>query len=293
MNKNFIFIKRNNDLVLYYLSFIPLVIYGLYKNGFLLVENNFTSFIDAYKIILYPIICCLIGVVFSLVFKNRRREVICFTVLMGMLAPYNFNMYLYFLIVFLGSFMAAFIPNKYKINEVALVVTILIIFNNFSKNFNVFNPMELSNTYNYSLLDLFFGRGASYLFTSSVFFILISYIILSFVKTYKKEIPIITMSVFVLLAIIYMIITGNYLNNIKLLLSGTTFFSFVYLATVNESSPSTKLITYIYASLVGMLSFIFIYIFEYTSGSISAVLIISIIYRIYVIIRQKKLLKQL
>lgn len=293
MNKNFIFIKKNNDLVLYYLSFIPLIIYGLYKNGYLLFKNNFVTAASAYKIALYPVVCILMGVIFSLIFKKRRRQVVSFALLMGMLAPYNFNMHLYFLIVFLGLFMAAFVPNKYKINEVALVVTALIVFNNFSSSFNVFNPMELSNTYNYSLLDLFFGRRASYLFTSSIFFTLISYIILSFVKTYKRDIPFIEITVFVLLTIAYMAITGNYLNNIKVLLNGTTFFSFIYLATQNESSPSTKLITYIYASLIAIVSFIFIYILKVTSGSIIAVLIVSILYRIYAIVRQKRLLKQL
>lgn len=291
MKKNFIFIKNNNDTFIYYLSFIPLIIYGLYKNGYLLTLNNYASFTDAYKIVLYPVGCFLIGVLFSLVFKKRRNHVLSYALLMGIAAPYNFNMFLYFAIVFLFMFIVSFVPNKYKVNEVALLITVLIGLNYFSKQFNIFNPMEISNTHSYSLIDLFFGRGPSYLFTSSIFLIIISYFILSFIKTYKKDVPVIASFVFTGLAFIYMIITKSYLDNIKLFLNGTTFFSFVYLSTINVSSPSTKFVTYIYSVLVGLLSFIFIYLFDIYTGAIMSVFIISVFYRLYELIRQKMFLK--
>ena len=291
MKKNFIFIKNNNDTIIYYLSFIPLIIYGLYKNGYLLTTNNYTSFLNAYKIILYPIGCFLIGLLFSLIFKKRRAQVLSYAILMGVAAPYNFNIFIYFAIVFFFMFVVSFVPNKYKINEVSMLITILIGINYFSKQFNIFNPLEISNTHSFSLVDLFFGRGPSYLFTSSIFLIIISYFILSFIKTYKKDIPVISLVVFTSLAFLYMIITKNYLSNIQLYLNGITFFSFVYLSTVNVSSPSTKYIKYIYGLLVGVLSFIFIYLFDIYTGAIMSVFIVSVFYRIYELVRQRMFLK--
>lgn len=291
MKKNFIFIKNNNDTIIYYLSFIPLIIYGLYKNGYLLITNNYTSFPNAYKIILYPIGCFLIGLLFSLIFKKRRAQVLSYAILMGVAAPYNFNIFIYFAIVFFFMFVVSFVPNKYKINEVSMLITILIGINYFSKQFNIFNPLEISNTHSFSLVDLFFGRGPSYLFTSSIFLIIISYFILSFIKTYKKDIPVISLVVFTSLAFLYMIITKNYLSNIQLYLNGITFFSFVYLSTVNVSSPSTKYIKYIYGLLVGVLSFIFIYLFDIYTGAIMSVFIVSVFYRIYELVRQRMFLK--
>lgn len=291
MKKNFIFIKNNNDTIIYYLSFIPLIIYGLYKNGYLLTTNNYTSFPNAYKIILYPIGCFLIGLLFSLIFKKRRAQVLSYAILMGVAAPYNFNIFIYFAIVFFFMFVVSFVPNKYKINEVSMLITILIGINYFSKQFNIFNPLEISNTHSFSLVDLFFGRGPSYLFTSSIFLIIISYFILSFIKTYKKDIPVISLVVFTSLAFLYMIITKNYLSNIQLYLNGITFFSFVYLSTVNVSSPSTKYIKYIYGLLVGVLSFIFIYLFDIYTGAIMSVFIVSVFYRIYELVRQRMFLK--
>lgn len=292
MHKNFIFTKNNNDKFLYYCSFIPLIIYGLYKNGFLIASNHYLSFVDSYKIILYPVGSLLIGILFTLIFKERKAQVIRYAVLMGIAAPYNFNMYLYFLIVLLFMFVVSFIPNKYKINEVAFLITILIIINYFSKQFSIFNPMEFSKDYSYSIIDLFFGRGPSYLFTSSIFLILISYFMMSFIKIYKKDIPLLSSTIFLVLSFIYMIITKDYHNNLKLLLNGTTFFSFVYLATINECSPSTKNISYIYSILIGIVSFILIYLLDIYTGSIIAVFIISVFYRLYEIIRQKVFLKR-
>ena len=172
-----------------------------------------------------------------------------------------------------------------------MLITILIGINYFSKQFNIFNPLEISNTHSFSLVDLFFGRGPSYLFTSSIFLIIISYFILSFIKTYKKDIPVISLVVFTSLAFLYMIITKNYLSNIQLYLNGITFFSFVYLSTVNVSSPSTKYIKYIYGLLVGVLSFIFIYLFDIYTGAIMSVFIVSVFYRIYELVRQRIFLK--
>ena len=293
MNKNFIFIKNNNDTFLYYLSFIPLLIYGLYKNGYLLVNNNYTNSFDAYKIIMYPIGCIIIGLLFSLVFKKRKRYIVSFATLMGMAAPYNFNMFLYYGIVFAFLFISYIVPNKYKINEASFLLTLLIILNYFSKQFSMFNPMELSKEYSYSLVDLFFGRGASFLFTSSIVYLILAFFILSFIKTYKKDIPLQTSTFFFAFVLIYMIVTKTYLNNIKLLFNGTTIFSFVYLATINEASPSTKKITYIYSFLIALLSFVLIYIYDIYTGGVLSVFIISVLYRIYEMIRQKVFLKNL
>ena len=78
-----------------------------------------------------------------------------------------------------------------------------------------------------------------------------------------------------------MIITKDYLNTFKLFLNGTTFFFFVYLAPINVASPSTDKEITIFSILLGIVSFILIFIFKVYTGSIIAVLILSVLYRIY------------
>ena len=213
-----------------------------------------------------------------------------FGVIAGLTAPYNFNLIAYFSIVIGMMFLVMYVPNKLKINESALLITILIILNAIYNNSVIFNPMEVSNKYKFSLLDLFFGRGVSFIYTSSIFWLLVSYIILSFVKIYKKNIVIYEIFTYLFCFLVYIIVTQKFVDSMVLLLNGITLFSFIFLSTNNVSSPSINKETVVYSVFTAILSFILIFIFKVFTGAVIAVLISSIIYRIYDIIRQKRIL---
>lgn len=290
MKQTYIFNKESNREYLFFIAIIPLFLYGIYKNAYLLVNNNFLSAFDGYKIIFYPIILVFLGYIISCVFKKKRFELMMYGALLGLASPFNINMFLYVFIVLLSMIGYIFIPNKYRINEVALLIFVFIVINHFTKTPILYNPMELGNEYKFTLFDLFYGRGASFLFTSSIFWMLIAYILLIQIKVYKKDIFLISIGSYTALFLIYMIINHDYTNLLKLYLNGTTFFSFMFLAPINESSPSIKYEIVLYSILTAILSFVFVFIFKYQSGAVIAVLITSIIYRIYNIFRQKKFL---
>ena len=292
MKQTYIFNKDSNREYLFFIAIIPLILYGIYKNAFLLVNNNYLSAFNGYKIILYPIILPLAGYIISLIFKKKKLELIMYGLLLALSSPFSINMFLYITVVILSMIIYVFIPNKYRINEPAFIIFIFIIINHFTKTPFLYNPMELGNDYKFTLFDLFYGRGASFLFTSSIFWALISYILLLQIRTYKKDIFLVTIGMFSLFFLLYILINHNYVNLFKLYLNGTTFFAFIFLAPINESSPTIKTETFIYSFLIALLSFIFVIIFKYQSGAIIAVLLSSIVYRIYSIIRQKMFLKQ-
>lgn len=291
MNQTYIFSKETRNENLFYLAVAPLFIYGIYKNGYLLYTNKYINLFEVFKVAMYPLISILIGYLIGLIFKNKKSELLKFGVLAGLVAPFDFNMIAYFSICIGMMFVVALVPNHLKINNIAFLCTILIILNKVFNNSIIFNPMEITNMYKFTLFDLFFGRGASFLYTSSVFWLLISYVILSFIKTYKKNIFIISSITFIVLSFIYMFITKTYLNNLILLLNGTSFFSFIFIAPINESSPSISNEITVYSILVGLISFILVFIFKVYTGAIITVFALSIIYRIYNIIRQKIFLK--
>jgi len=291
MNQTYIFSKETRNENLFYLAVAPLFIYGIYKNGYLLYTNKYINLFEVFKVAMYPLISILIGYLIGLIFKNKKSELLKFGVLAGLVAPFDFNMIAYFSICIGMMFVVALVPNHLKINNIAFLCTILIILNKVFNNSIIFNPMEITNMYKFTLFDLFFGRGASFLYTSSVFWLLISYVILSFIKTYKKNIFIISSITFIVFSFIYMFITKTYLNNLILLLNGTSFFSFIFIAPINESSPSISSEITIYSILVGLISFILVFIFKVYTGAIITVFALSIIYRIYNIIRQKIFLK--
>lgn len=292
MKQTFIFNKESNREYLFFIALIPLFLYGIYKNAYLLVSNNYISALNGYKIILYPLVLTLIGYIISLIFKRKKYELMMYGALLGLASPFNINMYIYITVVVISMIGYIFIPNKYRINEVALMIFIFIVINHFTNTTILYNPMEISNQYKFTLFDLFYGRGASFLFTSSIFWMLISYLLLIQIRIYKKNIFLTTIIFYSLIFLIYMFINKDYTNLLKLFLNGTTFFSFMFIAPINESSPSIDYEARIYSFVVAMLSFIFVFIFKYQSGAVIAVLISSIIYRIYNIIRQKMFLNR-
>lgn len=292
MNKTFIFSKENNRENLFYVAVIPLFLYGLYKNGYLLISNNYITYKMLIKIILYPVISIAIGLLFGFIIKKKQADLTKIGIIAGLTAPYNFNMIAYFSILIGIMFLVVYVPNRLKINESALLIVILIILNQIFNHSILFNPMESTSSYRYSLFDLFFGRGVSYIYTSSIFWLLISYIILIFIKTYKKEVFIYSIVTYLICFIGYLILKQDFNYCAIKLLNGITFFSFIFIAPINESSPSIRYEIIIYSILFGIISFAFVFIFNIFTGGVIAALIISVIYRIYDIIRQKHFLKK-
>lgn len=290
MNKSYIFSKENNHENYFFLAVIPLLIYGLYKNGYLLISNHYITTKMLIKVIIYPLISTLIAYLLGLIFKKNKKELLKFGIIAGLTAPYNFNMIAYFSIVIGVMFLLMYVPNRLKINEPALLITILIILNAIYNNSVIFNPMELTNQYKFSLFDLFFGRGVSFIYTSSIFWLLVSYLILNNIKTYKRNIFIYEFITYLICFFIYVICTKDFTSSAIIFLNGITFFSFIFLSPVNTSSPSINFEMKIYAIFTSLLSFILVFILKIFTGAVIAVLISSIIYRLYDIIRQKRFL---
>lgn len=290
MSISYIFSKDNNRENLFYLAVLPLILYGLYKNGYLLIKHDYISSAELVKVILYPVISCCFAYVIGLIFKKKQKDLLKLGIIAGLTAPYNFNMIAYFSIVIGVMFLLMYVPNRLKINEPALLITILVILNAIYNNSVIFNPMEVTSLYKFSLFDLFFGRGASFIYTSSIFWLLVSYVILSNIKIYKRNIFIYEVFTYMGCFILYLIFKHNFINNAAIFLNGITFFSFIFLSPINESSPSVNYEIVVYSVFTAILAFILVFMFNVFTGAVIAVLISSIIYRIYDIIRQKKFL---
>lgn len=290
MNKTYIFSKENNKENLFYLAVLPLILYGLYKNGYLLISNHYITYKMLIKVIIYPVLSTLMGYILAKIFKKKESNLLRFGVIAGLTAPYNFNIIAYFSIVIGIMFLVIYVPNRLKINESAFLITILIVLNAIFNNSVLFNPMEVTSYYKYSLFDLFFGRGASFIYTSSIFWLLISYIILSFIKIYKKNIFIYEISTYLICFLLYIFITKEFTPNMITFFNGITFFSFIFLSPINETSPSINTEVIVYSIFTAVLSFILVFILNLFTGAVIAVLVSSILYRIYDIIRQKKFL---
>jgi hypothetical protein len=255
-----------------------------------LISNKYINTSTLIKVILYPLLSTLLGFILGKIFKKKENNLIMFGLIAGLTAPYNFNIIAYYSIVIGMMFLVMYVPNKLKINEPSLLITILIILNAIFNDSVLFNPMEVTSFYKYTLFDLFFGRGVSFIYTSSIFWLLISYIILRFIKIYKSNIFIYEAFTYLACYLVYMLVTKDFTASTTTLLNGITFFSFIFLSPMNEASPSINIEMIIYSIFTAVLTFSLVFFLNVFTGGVIAVLISSILYRIYDIIRQKRML---
>ena len=63
--------KKNNIIKMYLYLLIPFIIYGIYKNGYLLYEDNLISIIDVFKPLYLVLISVFITLLIDLVIKRK------------------------------------------------------------------------------------------------------------------------------------------------------------------------------------------------------------------------------
>ena len=235
----------------YFIALIPLLFFGFYKNGILLYQNDLITFQDIFIPLYFPLISILIGFLIGVIQKTSKKEMILISLILSCTVSMNTNVLIYSLVLFATLFITSIMSRKYAFNYISLTRIVLIlalIFNSYS----YLNVAEKIDAFNYNWSDKFLGYANGGIFTSSTFFVIISFLILAFNKFYKKIIPITSSLSYVLILALVFIITKDttYLNNI---LNGTTYFAFVMFAT-DPYTPNTKKGMMIYGVLIGIIT---------------------------------------
>ena len=97
--------KRNikNLVIINILFLVPLLLYGCFKNGFLLYEKNLISFWEVFKPIYLILISWGIKIIIDLIFK--RKIIIdynlLYVIIIALIMPYNINLIVYFISLFI------------------------------------------------------------------------------------------------------------------------------------------------------------------------------------------------
>ena len=259
--------KDKNSLIhTYFVAIIPLLFFGFYKNGLLLYQNDLISFQDIFIPLYFPLISIFVGLFIGIIQKRNKKEMILISLLLSCTVSINTNLIIYALVLFATLFITSVIQCKFAFNYISLVRIMLVlalIFNSYS----YLNVAEKIDAFHYNWFDKFWGYTAGGIFTSSIFFLIISFIILNFNKFYKRVIPIFSSLSHVLILGLLFMITKNtfYLNNI---LNGTTYFAFVMIAT-STYTPNTKKGMIIYAIMIGVITSILALIIPLEASFIS------------------------
>ena len=285
-------IKSNNSIkkicLTYLVSLIPLIFYGFYKNGISLYIKGYVGIFGMLKPLLFIIIGGLIGIIINIIYNKRilknDNNIIdsifssfhmIYGILIACISSINTNIILFTTVTFIVLFVSKFIKDN-KINVVALASLIIFFIMNIFGEFSFLNIYEASNNFKMNTIDYLFGKGSGGIFTTNILLLIISFIILYCSKVYKRNIPIYSFIVFLILCVIYCIINNDIVNILNMLFTNGILFSFIFIATETTSSSYTKSGQIVYGIVVGIFTFL-LYLIQPALSSFGAILIASIL----------------
>lgn len=256
-----------------YISIIPLLIFGFYKNGIKGYDGIY---------ILHPLILDLIGFASGAlvsIILEKKKPLTSFYPFYGLLSASlvfpNTSIIVFGLICFISLFIYKKI-NKNNVNIVCVIALIVILISNFYET-SYLNLVINSNT-NLDGLDYLLGKGSAGLNASCTLLSLASYLYLSTKAFYKREIPLYSFLTYSILMVIYLSFIGDINSLFVRLLSNGTIFSLVFVSTMVTTSSYTKRGRICYALILGILMFILSFSFP-SLAVISAIFLVSIMHK--------------
>lgn len=261
---------------------IPVVIFGWYKFGYLDYSKNLVSLVSSFKVgwllLINIIITCFIQFIVKDKYPYYYYEIVLLTLLLPIRIPYFIDI----LVVLIYNILRKHL-NNYHFNSVAifkLIITLILMVMGKNNYLSLYQEQVASI---YKTSDLVWGASIGSIGSTNLVVLILSYLLLCNVDIYKKDIPWYALIGYSLALGIYGFINNSIIDLIKLTLNSTVIFSFIFISTINISSPIGKKLKRIYGLLVGIISFIFLQINPYDAAVIAVVisnLICNFIYEI-------------
>ncbi len=243
--------KDKNDLIrTYFLALIPLLLFGFYKNGIRLYGNQLISFVDMFIPLYFYLISLIVGYIVALIRGEDKKEFMLYSLILACSISMNSNVFIYPVILFAGLFVASYIKDKFRFNFVSLTRLFLILALLLSQ-YSYMNVAEKLDAFHYNLFDLFFGYSIGGIASSSLFFVILAFILLLFNRFYKKNISIVASLSFALILFLAFFITKD-ISYVEKVLSGSVYFAFVFVGADLAVSPNTNLGMILYGLVIGV-----------------------------------------
>ena len=247
-------ITKKDLIKKYFIALIPLIIFSIYKNGLLLYQNDLINISKVFIPIYFYLISILIGFIISKILKEEIEENILIGLIISCSISINTNMLIYPVLLFVSLFISKVILNKFKFKYNVLSLSRIILILALLLNvYSYLNIAEKLGKFNYNYFDLFIGHGIGGLANTSLLILIFSLIILCSNKYYKKIIPLTSSLSFIIITIVYILITKDY-NHLNILLNGFNYFSFIFIAPDIYITPVCKEGMFLYGLLIGILT---------------------------------------
>ncbi len=263
------------------LILIPIIGFSLYKYGYLDYSKGLVSIITSFKVLWLLLINIIITFLSSTFLKDnypyRYYEVIVLTLLLPIRIPYIVDI----VGVLIYNLNRKCLYNNH-LNNIAiskLLITFFLMVLNKNNYLSLYQEQVNSL---YTTSDLLWGASIGSIGSNNLIILILSYLLLSNISIYKKDIPGYAFLSYILTLGIYGLINNNLIALMKLTLNSTVLFSIIFVSSINISSPVGKKLRRIYGILVGVLSFIFLTINPYDAGVIGIIIsniIINLILR--------------
>lgn len=265
-------VNIKNIVISYLLCLIPLILYGIYKNGILLYTRDLISFLSIFKIIYLLIISLLIYILVDiLIFKKKEIWTLdlLFLMIIPLFMPQNINLFVYGISLFISFLISNVLERKIKFNKMAFcklfIILVLVVINNYT----YLNPAENLNIYYLNYWDLLWGRNIGGIASTNIILGIIILILFSVLNNYKKIIAIYSISAFI---IISLLVSGFDINS---LLSSSVILGLILLNVDSISTPHSRLGMIIYGIACGILIAILTYFLNAFEGVFISVLFLS------------------
>lgn len=254
MNKVYYHVKGNYQSIIKTLVTLLSIyaLYGFYKNGIHLYYLKKVNLLMMFK----PLILVLLSFLVTFIFKKLKHEAfwsyrLLTNLLIALIVQPSTNIFIYLFLLGLINILFLYVPKINYIPIFMILNTIALML--LGKN-TYLNAYEEGVELSYSFLDYLIGKGYGGIGNTLLLLSMIALIILSLNMEYKKQIPIYGLLTYYLLALFYVIITGNPSQSI--LLNNNLLFAFIFIAPLTIYSPYSKGGCYLFGVLLGLLTFL-------------------------------------
>ena len=291
------FLKNNKVFkinLLYILSLLPVIGFAYYKNGYMVSKNGYMPFFIGLQYIVIPLVIILLSYVFETYYYTVLKKEEDLHSVYNSIAPYILvlcylvcgpahKLYITIPIMVIVDVLLKFIDNKLNINQVALFKCIL-----FGTMFAL-GVKGFENLYEATLTDavtkplpLFIGRGVGEIGVTSSLCALIGFVILCFNSYYKKDVPVVVILGYAIVAVLLYFVGKATFNEILINTFNSGFvFIAVFVASLSNATPVVRSGRVVYSLLVGIAACIFVNVIHFNLGVYISILVLSLLNQLF------------
>lgn len=245
------------------LFIIPMILYGFYKNGIYLYQNNYISLFNMFRPLIIilgsAVIGALINIIYEIIIKKNKDKLINilfssftieYAVLIACVMSINVNLLIYFGILFIVLFISKFLNNR--INIMAIIFLVIYVISYFTGGFSFANNYENSKVFSYTLMDYFIGRDSGGIASTHIIFLSLAIFGLFITNNNKTDITLSSIVTFIILSIF--ISMFNHVDVIKIIFNNNIPFIFSLIATDSVTSCYTGKGMITFGILIGIIT---------------------------------------